>query len=94
MTDTSNVLAAGLTATVLNDQSVKVQWARSSDPNLLVTAEPQWSTDLTDWTGEGLTLVKAGDEPDTGREIMEVTLPETGTTAYLRLLLTIPPPPE
>lgn len=94
MTDTSNVLAAGLTATVLNDQSVKVQWARSSDPNLLVTAEPQWSTDLTEWTGEGLTLVKAGDEPDTGREIMEVTLPETGTTAYLRLLLTIPPPPE
>lgn len=94
MTDTTNVLSAGLMATVANNRSVKVQWARSNDPDLLVTAEPQWSTNLTDWTGEGLTLVKTGDEPDTGREIMEVTLPETGTTAYLRLLLTLPTPPE
>ncbi len=93
-TDTSNVLSAGLTASVTNNQLVKVQWARSSDTNLLVTAEPQWSSNLVDWASTGLTLVKIGDEPNTGRELMEVTLPETGSTAYLRLLLSTPPAPE
>lgn len=93
-TDTSNLLSAGLTVNVTNNQSVKMTWPRANDPNLLVKGEAQWSTNLVNWTTNGLTPVKIGNEPDTGRDIMEVMLPNNNPTAYLRLQLTTPPPPE
>jgi hypothetical protein len=93
-TDTSNLLSAGLTVNVTNNQSVKVTWPRINDPNLLVKAEVQWSSNLVSWSTNGLTPVKIGTESDTGRDLMEVTLPNNNPTAYLRLQLTTPPPPE
>ncbi len=93
-TDTSNLLSAGLTVNVTNIQSVKVAWPRVNDPNLLVKAEVQWSSNLVSWSTNGLTPVKIGTEFDTGRDLMEVTLPNNNPTAYLRLQLTTPPPPE
>jgi hypothetical protein len=90
----TNQLTSGLTPTLQGGNQRKVQWPRSSDTNLLVTAIAQWSTNLFNWTQEGLTAIKIADEPDTGREIMEATLPNTPMSAYLRLQLTTPPPPD
>jgi hypothetical protein len=93
-TDTSNLLSAGLTVNMTNHPSVKVTWPRANDPNLVVKAEAQWSSNLVNWTTNGLTPVKIGSEPVTGRDLMEVMLPNNNPVAYLRLQLSTPPPPE
>jgi hypothetical protein len=86
----TNSVSSGLTPLVDN-QIRKIRWPRSSDPNLPIMAEPQWSPDLLQWTADGLTPAKVAQDPATGREIMEVTLPDT-RAAYFRLQLALPAP--
>ncbi|HYG24398.1 MAG TPA: hypothetical protein VEH04_16595 [Verrucomicrobiae bacterium] len=86
----TNTVSAGLSATV-SDNVRKIRWPRAADTNLLISATPQWSSNFLQWTQEGITPIKVGTEPETGRDVMEVTLPDS-SSAYFRLLLSLPPP--
>jgi hypothetical protein len=87
----TNQISSGLTATLTNNM-FKVRWPRAGSTNLLVTAQPQWSSNLTQWATNGLTPQRIADEPNTGREIMEATLP-AASPAFFRLNLTLPSVP-
>lgn len=88
----TNALASGVTP-LLDNQTRKIRWPRSTDPQLPISAEPQWSSDLSNWTSDGLTPVKVAEDPATGRDIMEVTLPpDASASAYFRLMLHLPEP--
>ena len=73
--DVSNTLSAGVSAAKLEDGAFSLQWPHMPDPNLPIDAVPQWSTDLINWTSEGITVTKIGEEPGTGREILQATVP-------------------
>jgi hypothetical protein len=85
--DATNTLSSGLKASFSGSGERKVQWPRLKEPALLVKGRAEWSADLTNWTTNGITEVKVGEDA-AGREIMETTLPSGGATAYLRLMLT------
>lgn len=89
--DASNLLHSGLTP-AKSLETLTVQWPRSMAPNTIIDAEPEWSSDLASWTSDGINVQKVGEEPDTGREIMEATIPDSPTgVAFFRLKFYVPP---
>ncbi|MGN6387179.1 MAG: hypothetical protein ACTHMT_13170 [Verrucomicrobiota bacterium] len=85
--DEENVMSNGL-ALIETGGKRKVQWPRAADPALLVKGQAEWSTDLSNWTANGITETTVGQDV-AGRDIVEVQLPENSRSGFLRLSLTI-----
>ncbi len=91
--DTTNQISSGMTATVTPGGERTVRWQKNADALLWVKGKAEWSSDLLNWTSEGITETNLGQDPD-GREIVEIKLPASTKNTYIRLNLTVEQPPE
>jgi hypothetical protein len=91
--DPNNVVPGGLSPIPAPGGSIAIQWPRVIDTNLVVQAEPQWSSDLQTWSTNGIVVQNLGMDPaGTEREILQATLPPSpGSSAFFRLRFSIPP---
>ncbi len=68
-----------------------VQWPRAQWTNFPIQVEPQWSSNLVDWSTNGITTQVIGQEPNSNRDIIEATIPGAGgVAAYFRLKFSLP----
>ncbi|HYG24875.1 MAG TPA: FG-GAP repeat protein [Verrucomicrobiae bacterium] len=92
--DRSNVLSSGIKGALSHDRRLTVEWPHATDPELMVSAKPEWGTNLSSWTTNGITIEKVRDEAEYGREILQASLPITnGAAAFFRLVISEPPAP-
>lgn len=90
--DTYNTLSTGLQAAKPQGTALTIQWPRAPQDQFSVQAAAEWSADLNSpWTADGINVQKIGNEADTGRELMQATIPQSASsTGFFRLRFIAP----